>query len=98
MYRVPIDVKEESKMQKRTVGTIVSAKKQWWLKVNTKAFRTGPLDGATFPYIAKIKYTIDGTEYVKNKWIGPGCPVPVVGEKVQLAYDEDKPARVKIVY
>ena len=59
-------------MQKRTVGTIVSAKKQWWLKVNTKAIRKGPLDGATFPYIAKIKYTIDGTEYVKNKWM-PGA-------------------------
>ena len=28
-------------MQKRTVGTIVSAKKQWWLKVNTKAIRKG---------------------------------------------------------
>ena len=85
-------------MQKRTVGTIVSAKKQWWLKVNTKAFRKGPLDGATFPYIAKIKYTIDGTEYVKNKWIGAGCPVPVEGETVQLVYDDSKPGSVKIVY
>ena len=85
-------------MQKRTVGTIVSAKKQWWLKINTKAFRNGPLDGATFPYIAKIKYTIDGTEYVKNKWIGAGCQVPVEGETVQLAYDEDKPGSIKIVY
>ena len=84
-------------MQKRTVGTIVSAKKQWWLKVNTKAFRKGPLDGATFPYIAKIKYTIDGTEYVKRKWIGAGCPVPVEGETVQLAYDDSKPGSVKIV-
>ena len=78
-------------MQKRTVGTIVSAKKQWWLKVNTKAIRKGPLDGATFPYIAKIKYT-------KNKWIGAGCPVPVEGETVQLVYDEAKPGSVKIVY
>ena len=85
-------------MQKRTVGTIVSAKKQWWLKVNTKAIRKGPLDGATFPYIAKIKYTIDGTEYVKNKWIGAGCPVPVEVETVQLVYDEAKPGSVKIVY
>ena len=92
-------------MQKRTVGTIVSAKKQWWLKVNTKAIRKGPLDGATFPYIAKIKYTIDGTEYVKNKWIGAknkwigaGCPAPVEGETVQLVYDEAKPGSVKIVY
>ena len=85
-------------MQKRTVGTIVSAKKQWWLKVNTKAIRKGPLDGATFPYIAKIKYTIDGTEYVKNKWVGAGCPAPVEGETVQLVYDEAKPGSVKIVY
>ncbi len=77
---------------------IISAKKQWWLKVNTKPFRTGPLDGAVFPYIAKVRYTIDGKEYEKTKWIGTSCPVPVVGDSVQLVYDDANPEKVRIVY
>ena len=85
-------------MQKRTLGTILSVKKQWWLKINTKTFRTGPLDGALFPHIARVKYRVDGVEYVKRKWIGASCPVPVVGETVQLVFEEGKPEKVKIVY
>ena len=52
---------------KETKGTVLSAKKQWWLKVNTNSVRFGPLDGAAFPPIVKIKYTVDGKEYVKHK-------------------------------
>ena len=85
-------------MQKRTTGTVISVKKQWWLKVNTKAFRLGPLDGAVFPHIAKISYTVDGKEYIRSVWIGTPYPVPEVGTTVDLIYDEDRPKRVKIVY
>ena len=35
-------------MDKTVKGTVVAVKKQWWLKVNTKPFRTHSLDGATF--------------------------------------------------
>ena len=83
---------------KRTTGTIISAKKQWWLKVNKKAIRVGPLDGAAFPYIVKVRYMADGKEYVKTKWIGTEHPVPVVGDTVQLAYEEDRPEKIKVVY
>ncbi len=85
-------------MQKRTTGTIVSVKKQWWLKVNTKAFRSGPLDGAVFPHVIKVRYTVDGTEYIKRKWIGAEYPVPAEGAAVQLVYDEDRPDKIRIVY
>ena len=47
-------------MQNTTSGTVVSVKKQWWLKVNTKVIRKGPLDGAIFPHIIKVKYMVDG--------------------------------------
>ena len=85
-------------MQKQTAGMVISAKKQWWLKVNTKPIRKGPLDGATFPYIVKVKYTVDGKEYVKSKWIGAGRPVPAEGETVQIVYDEADPGKIEIVY
>ena len=85
-------------MQKRTTGTIISVKKQWWLKVNTKPVRFGPLDGAVFPHVIKVRYTVDGTEYITRKWIGAKYPVPVEGGTVQLVFDEERPDKVSIVY
>lgn len=83
---------------KRTTGTIISAKRQWWLKVNKKAVRFGPMDGAAFPYIIKVRYVVDGKEYVKRKWIGTEYPVPVEGDTVQIAYEENNPEKMKVVY
>ncbi len=82
----------------RTTGTIISAKRQWWLKVNTKAVRRGPMDGAAFPYIIKVRYVVEGKEYVKRKWIGTEYPVPVEGDTVQIAYEENNPEKMKVVY
>ena len=42
-------------MDKEIMGTVVSVKKQWWLKINTKAVRLGPLDGAIFPHVIKVQ-------------------------------------------
>ena len=46
-------------MDKQTAGTVVATTKQWWLKVNRKPMRMHALDGAEFPYIIKIEYTVD---------------------------------------
>ena len=80
----------------KTSGQVIAASKQWWLKVNTKPVRLHPLDGALFPYIIKVQYTVDGNEYIKRKWINPGQPVPAVGSTVQIEYDEAKPSKAKI--
>ena len=85
-------------MQKRTTGVILSAKKQWWLKINKKMIRTGPLDGAAFPYIIKVKYVIDGKEYVKRKWISAGAAVPAVGSAVKVVYDTDAPKKAELQF
>ena len=71
---------------------------KWWLKVNKKAMRTGPLDGAAFPYIIRVRYVADGKEYIRRKWVGTGHPVPVEGDTVQLAYQEGQPEKIRIVY
>ena len=63
-------------MDKQTAGTVVATTKQWWLKVNRKPMRMHALDGAEFPYIIKIEYTVDGKAYRKRKWISAGKPVP----------------------
>ena len=54
-------------MDKQTTGTVIAATKQWWMKVNRKPMRMHAQDGAEFPYIIKIEYTVDGKAYTKRK-------------------------------
>ena len=80
-----------------TKGTVISVAKQWWLKVNTKPIRTGPLDGATFPHIIKVQYVVGENTYTKRKWIGAGKPVPAVGSNLTVLYCADKPSKAKVL-
>lgn len=84
-------------MDCKTSGTVISASKQWWLKVNTKPIRSHSLDGAVFPHIIRVSYNVNGVEYIKKKWIGAGKPVPAIGSSLTVAYSEDTPSRAKIL-
>lgn len=84
-------------MNKETVGTVVSVKKQWWLKVNTKPIRSGTLDGAVFPYVIKVRYYVDGCEFTKRKWIKAGAFVPCLEDSLKVVYSEGKPEKAKII-
>ena len=84
-------------MEKETIGTVLTVTKQWWLKVNTKPIRMGSLDGATFPYIIKVQYIVDGNTYTKRKWIGAGKAVPAVGSSLTVLYSSNKPSKAKIL-
>ena len=84
-------------MQNTTTGKVVSVKKQWWLKINTKVIRMGALDDAIFPHILKVRYMVDGKEYVRRKWILTKNPVPAEGDSIGVVYDEEKPERIKKV-
>ena len=84
-------------MKKETVGTVISVSRQWWLKINTKPIRMGTMDGAAFPHIIKVKYTADGKEYIKRKWIGAGNPVPAVGDTLTVLCSEENPNKAEIL-
>lgn len=84
-------------MNCQTTGTVIAISKQWWLKVNRKPVRMHALDGAEFPHIIKVQYTVDGTQYTKRKWISAGGPVPSTGSSVTVYYDSDKPSRATII-
>ena len=84
-------------MNKETVGTVLSVATQWWLKVNTKAVRRHALDGATFPHIIKVQYTVDGKDYIKRKWIGANNQPPMEGSSVTVLYCSDNPQKGKIL-
>ncbi len=83
-------------MESETMGTVISVKRQWWLKVNTKAFRTGPLDGASFPHIVKIQYVVDGKEYLLKKWYGASELPPLEGSAIKVFYQEEAPSRARL--
>ena len=84
-------------MNKETVGTVISIATQWWLKVNTKPVRMHALDGATFPHVIKVRYSVEGTDYFKRKWIGAGDHVPDVGASLKVIYCEERPKKAKII-
>ena len=83
-------------MEKRTVGRILSVRTQWWLKVNAKSVRTHIMDGATFPHVIKVKYTVGDLEFVKRKWIGACVSCPQVGDRVTVIYREDNPTKFRL--
>lgn len=83
-------------MEKKTIGIVISANKQWWLKVNTKAFRMHALDGAIFPYIIKVKYEVNGKSYICKKWISAGLKVPEIGSKMTVLYRDNKPSKARV--
>ena len=75
-------------------GTIIDAKKIWWLKINKKQLRKTPADGATFPYLLKVKYTLNNLDYEKKKMVYWGESNINVGDKVIVTYDKEKPSKV----
>lgn len=83
-------------MKKDTIGTVISVKKQRWLKVNKKPLRIDAMDGATFPHVIKIKYVVNGNEYTCKKWIDAGEEVPDKGDSVRVLYSEEKPSKAEI--
>lgn len=91
-----LTAKEEYYMQQKTMGTVIKVSRQWWLKVNTKALRRHALDGAFFPHIIKVNYTVDGRNYVKRKWIPAKVSVPIQGSKIEVIYSTQKPAKATI--
>ena len=54
------------------------------------------MDGAAFPHIIKVKYTIGVKDYTCQKWIGAGNKVPDKGTTIKVIYCEDKPSKARI--
>lgn len=83
-------------MQQTTTGTVVSDTKLWWCKINRKPVRLHAMDGADFPHIIRVRYTVNGTEYTKRKFFGTSCGCPQVGQTVCVRYQTDHPAKCEI--
>lgn len=82
--------------KEKTTGTVVSAKLCWWLKINTRPVRAHALDGAAFPQIIKIRYSVNGHEYVKRKFLRPTRAPLSAGTTVKVFYQESNPKEFRI--
>ena len=83
-------------MYKETKGTVFIIKPIWWIKINTKALRKGTLDGSRFPHVIKVKYDVDGQEYICKKWLSIYDEVPKMNQVVKVFYEQDNPQNAKI--
>ncbi len=84
-------------MYRETEGRVIAVSRQWWLKVNTKPVRMHSMDGAIFPHILTVSYTVDGRSYTKRKWVSAGKYVPAVGSSVTVQYDGSRPGKAKVL-
>lgn len=82
----------------QTVGTVAAVTRQWWCKINTKAIRMGTFDGAVFPHVVRVEYSVDGKTYVRRAWVRANAPVPTVGDRVTVHYDAARPAKAKLSF
>lgn len=80
-------------MDMETMGTVVAVAQQGWMKFNTKPLRAHSLDGSIFPHIVKVKYTVDGRDFICKQWVEAGDRVPDEGESVKVLYSSERPGR-----
>ncbi len=83
-------------MEQKTTGKVISASKLWFIKKNTKAVRTHALDGAEFPHMIKLEYTVNAVKYTKRKYIKAGLECPQISEEIPIFYDSDNHAKCRI--
>lgn len=80
----------------KTSGTVIAVKRLWWIKINTKPVRRHALDGAVFPHIVTVRYTVNGFEYIKKKFLKARYSPPKPGETVNIYYNSEKPSKYKL--
>ena len=84
------------KQNNRKNGKVEKVTECWWIKVNTKPVRMNMLDGALFPYLMKVSYTVNGKKYKKTKYIGLRKDTIGIFGTVNVYYDKNKPSRCAI--
>ncbi len=80
----------------RTLGIITEQKTLYWIKINTKPVRMGPMDGAIFPGFIRFTYTVEGIEYRGSRLVSPYVRCPEKGMKITVFYDANNPSKYAV--
>lgn len=73
-------------MEACTKGTVISTNRLWWLKINKKPIRTHLLDGADFPTVITVQYSVLVLIIKKEKFIGVGTSCQKRGNELSVFY------------
>lgn len=82
---------------KQTEGTVTEVTTCFWFKVNTKAVRTHPGDGAVYPHIIRFAYRVGTKDYTGRRWVMWNKRCPVKGEKITVYYEAADPAKYAVI-
>ena len=80
----------------RTVAVITEVKTCWWIKVNKKAVRLGPLDGAAFPHMIYFTYRVDGVDYRGIYCVSYYLECPKINDRISVFYDKKDPEKYDV--
>ena len=79
-----------------TMAEVSEQKTLWFIKINTKAVRSGPMDGATFPGLIYFTYTVEGVDYKGCRLVSPNDRCPIKGERIRVYYSPDEPTKYAV--
>lgn len=85
-------------MNHETEGIVIKVIKLWWIKVNTKPVRKHALDGALFPHMIVVKYSVNASEFIKRKFVRARFIPPKIGDTVRVIYCVESPSKCKIEF
>ena len=80
-----------------TGGVVSKVRTLRFIRVNTKAFRTGSGDGALHPHLVTYRYEVDGGRYFGMRYIGVSKNCPEEGAEVAVFYDWTDPSHSTIL-
>lgn len=80
-----------------TTGTVISSKRLWWIKVNTKPIRLHSTDGARFPHSITVSYTVNSVSYSVRKYVPWSKACPQVGQQISVLYQPAKPQKATVI-
>jgi hypothetical protein len=80
----------------QTTGRVLTVRRLWWIKINTRPLRRHALEGAAFPHAVRIAYRTEGTVYRRWKYVGWRSVCPAPGETIPVWYDMARPRRCRI--
>lgn len=63
----------------------------WWMKINRKPMRMHGPDGAQYPHILHLQYSVNGNRYKGCRWLSWTEAAPVVGDTIPILCDASNP-------
>lgn len=89
-------IKINTKPVRRQQGSWRSCPKAAHGRAAAEGNRRHALDGAVFPHTVTVKYTVNGFEYIRKKFLRARFTPPKLGETIEIYYNSENPSKCKL--